>query len=195
MKKMISMAVALILAVSLVQTVTLHAEPRPIRVAFGGADWENSIVGAYGEEDVWIPDRDTLTFIYFPDTQPMIINDRVFVPVRPVVEQYPGGWRLTWDEDTSTATVTSLWSVIYGDDGVSGTIVTELVMRPGHASVTRRNDQTGEVTLTASPEVLPRIVDGRFMVPMRTLEYVLFAGTVLVWDDETRTVCLLDVAG
>ena len=188
-KQIISTVLALLSVAALsAPAVTVYADTRPIRVALGGADWENSDLG----NRVWVPYRPSLTYIDFYDVQPLIINDRVFVPIRPIIEQHQAFWELEWDADTSTATVVSHW----GGGGIEqGSISTELIMRPGYASVTRRYDHSGQVTFTATPEVLPQIVDGRFMVPLRTLEYALFAGDVLVWDDDTRTVYILGVAG
>lgn len=72
--------------------------------------------------------------------------------VRPISESDRLSWDLTWDADTSTATVVSTWGWIGGiEDG--NIISTELVMRPGYASVTRRNIRTGEVTFTAGMKI------------------------------------------
>ena len=185
-KRIISMALALFLVTALSPNVTVNANTQPIRIAYGAPDWENSDFGS----NIFVPNYDTVRYFELTDVQPEIINGRVFVPIRPISENM--SWNLTWDEDTSTATIISHRG---GGNIEHAQTSTELILRPGYASVTRRNNHTGQVTFTATPEVLPQIVDGRFMVPMRTLEYALFEGDVLVWDENTRTVYILGVAG
>ena len=121
-------------------------------------------------------------YLTFSDVQPMMINERVFVPL--------GGLRgisvvgsVEWDADTSTVLFNTNWhhtSNYY-------------VLTPG-SNVVRASlryfvgDNEGFESLPdITVAVAPQIVDGRRMVPLRLLEDLGFGVT---WEANARTVLI-----
>ncbi|MCE9558574.1 MAG: copper amine oxidase N-terminal domain-containing protein [Armatimonadetes bacterium] len=108
-------------------------------------------------------------YITFPDVQPIMINNRVMVPVRGVFEHLNAD--VTWDERTQTVTA------IRGTDNI------KCVINSTVATVNGR-----EVALD-SPV---RSLRGRTMVPLRFLSESLDA--TVAWMEDSRTVDIRTVS-
>jgi len=147
-------------------------------------------------------------YVTFPDVQPMIINDRVFVPLRGL----EGLWQINsvaWDEATSTAILSmfgngpSHWTASFMPNGdvIQLHLIEGFFLRMIDPDAPRNLDsvvaphlqfesgselpgqQWKETSLVAA-----QIVDGRMMVPLRMFEAL---GSLSVsWEQTTRTVLI-----
>ncbi|MGM9937740.1 MAG: copper amine oxidase N-terminal domain-containing protein [Candidatus Ornithomonoglobus sp.] len=100
------------------------------------------------------------------DQKPIIINERVMVPIRALFEAL--GYDVLWDENSKTATA------INGDEKIYITANSDFI--------SCENAATDGVPC----DVVPQIVSGRMLVPVRAFAYA--AGCRVYWDDNSRTV-------
>jgi len=109
--------------------------------------------------------------VIMPDVAPVVVEGRTLVPVRFVAEAL--GASVNWDENTST-----------------------VVISTGGASYSPPENSTGGIQILVngqliSPDVPPRSVNGRVMVPIR---YVAEALNCRVgWYDHANTVTITDI--
>jgi len=106
-----------------------------------------------------------------PEVAPVVVNDRILVPVRFVAEAL--GINVDWDEKTNT--------IMIGSGQMPGEL--------------KQND-TGDIKISVrgqliSPDVPPRLINGRVMVPIR------FVGEALKcrvgWYERQNTVTVTDI--
>ena len=99
--------------------------------------------------------------VHFPDQQPIIVEDRVLVPVRGVFELL--GFVVTWDDDTRMARLTrSDITVVIPADATSF-VVNGVVIRP---------------------DVPQRVVNDRLLLPLRAVAESV--GGVPTWNNDIR---------
>ena len=96
------------------------------------------------------------------ETKGIIVESTTLVPVRGVFEEL--GYEVSYDEQTKTATLTNSSYTVKMTSGDTVIFV---------------NDE--EIT----PPVPQQIVDGRFMLPLRTVSEAI--GAEVEWDGETKT--------
>jgi len=112
------------------------------------------------------------TFVVFQDQQPIIENERTYIPVRTVSECL--GATVGWNDKSQTAT-------IYRDQKY-------LAMAIGNSVMVIDNRKTGQKD-NVQMDVTPILVGDRVMAPIR---YVVEAfGGVINYDEVTNTVIIL----
>ncbi|MCL2216969.1 MAG: CAP domain-containing protein [Defluviitaleaceae bacterium] len=103
--------------------------------------------------------------VHFADVRPIIVADRMLVPVRGLFEHM--GFYVHWDSYTDTA----------------------LLSREGHNVAIRRGDVFFTVNgQQNTPDVPPQIINDRFMLPLRAIAEA--TGTEVYWYGATRTVVI-----
>ena len=125
---------------------------------------------------------ETRYYLTFPDVQPMIINDRVFVPLGGLQGISVVG-SVEWNADTSTVLFNVLgdhashyYVLTPGSNVVQGSVQLLIGDTDGY-------ERLPDITVA----VAPQIVDSRTMVPLRLLEDLGFGVT---WEANTRTVLI-----
>ncbi|GEM_PF-6110149 len=103
--------------------------------------------------------------VVFSDVQPIIVNDRTYVPLRGVFETL--GYTVSWDDSLKTATLTS------------GS--TEITANTGDLRITKDG-----YSRAIGGAVFPIIQDGRMMLPVRALSEA--SGCSVTWDQNTHNV-------
>ena len=196
MKKFVTICLATMLAILALPTMAL-ANEQPIRVAT-----HNAITGAEGQ-----PYAMERRYAIFPDVQPMIINDRVFVPLRglPLFDE------VRWFPGCTEVNVSPFALTVFYP---GGSMFAAYIIKPGGYTVTslasdwtccfastlnhalnNTNDlrflllRAGDcpyVRISSSDSIVaPQIIDGRMMVPLRMLESM--GMSTVTWDSNTRT--------
>lgn len=112
----------------------------------------------------------------FPDQKPIIMNDRVMVPIRALMETLEKN--VEWD-DTKKQTIIS-------DDTVT------VILTVGDSKMTRKtknpidgNIKTEEITL----DVAPIIQNGRTCLPVRAVAESF--GAAVIWEAETNRILII----
>lgn len=146
MKKIISFIAAAVLAMSAVPGAFAETEPT-IKVDGRMVDFRN-------------------------DQGPVIMNDRLYVPIRRVLEKM--GAEVIWDGEAKTVTVNS-------DNNVVRLILT--IDNTDIKKFTFKSVTTAEESIVTS-DVAPVILNDRTMLPIRVVAESLDA--TVVWDDETK---------
>lgn len=121
--------------------------------------WADSVFAGTSDIGVFING----TAIDFPDVKPFLSDDRTFVPIRFVSEQF--GATVNWVSDTDEITVKN------GGDIIKLTIGSKTVTRNGASS---------------SIDAAPMLIGGRTMVPLRFVSEQL--GAAVEWDDSSNSV-------
>jgi len=103
--------------------------------------------------------------INFPDQNPIIVSDRVLIPVRGVFESL--GFDVGWNDNTQTVTLSGNNQVV--------------VIPIGSTTFTTNN-------VNRALDVPAQIINGRTMLPIRFISES--AGYVVEWDGATRTVSI-----
>ncbi len=103
------------------------------------------------------------------DTTPVIVNDRVMVPMRAIFEEL--GATVKWDGERSTA------EALFGDG-------THVMLTIGKESIYKNNE-------AKTIDSAPFIQNDRTMVPVRFVSEA--SGASVSWDGETRTVKIVPV--
>ncbi len=119
----------------------------------------------------------------YREIRPLIINDRLLVPLRAISEAL--GCEITWEDDTRTALMAGTTSS--GEDFT-------LILKPDSSQVT--GSLSNEIIQVANNELqnaVPVIVEGRTMVPIRFLAAIM--AVPVSWDPVSRTVCLNQAVG
>ena len=132
-----------------------------------------------------IHDNTQSWYVTFQDVQPMIINDRVFVPLSGLVG-LSSIYDVEWNANTSTASLFSAFT---------GAVLDRFDISPGSTVI--RAYRTGHVDVdpnfSFNREIIsnfpPQIVDGRTMVPLRLLEEIAVFDNIF-WEANTRTVVI-----
>ncbi|MCL2388619.1 MAG: copper amine oxidase N-terminal domain-containing protein [Defluviitaleaceae bacterium] len=104
--------------------------------------------------------------VVFEDVQPIIVNGRTLVPLRGVFEEI--GYVVTWDGDTSTASLNNDTNII--------------TVRSGDNFIIVNGEQI-------TSDVPPQIISGRFMIPLRLVSEAI--GAEVNWDGEARIVTIV----
>ena len=114
--------------------------------------------------------------VYFPDQDPIIIDDTTLVPVRGVFEKL--GWQVNWNRETSTALLNRGHvniGITIGQPFFEVLIYDPDSPHPGHG-------------VLHMIDVPAQLIGGRTMLPLRAvLESV---GYTLHWDGNTRTITI-----
>ncbi len=105
--------------------------------------------------------------INFPDVQPLIANERTYVPLRGVFETL--GYTVSWDESIKTATLTA------GNIEISANTSDLRITKDGYSRA-------------IGGAVFPIIQDGRMLLPVRALSEA--SGCTVTWDANTRNVAI-----
>jgi uncharacterized protein YkwD len=105
--------------------------------------------------------------VVFRGQQPLIIEGRTFVPVRGVFEHM--GFKVHWDDVQNTAILT-------GSDIIE--------IRRGDTFFTLNGERI-------TPEVPPRIIGGRFMLPLRAIAEA--TGAEVSWDESAYAVFIYTI--
>jgi len=104
------------------------------------------------------------------DSPPIIKNGRTLLPIRPVVEALGG--TVGWDGTEKKVTVTL------------GSTTIELWISKNTARVNGTNTPID----STNPKVVPEIINGRTMLPLRFVTENL--GCQLQWDPNTKTITI-----
>ncbi len=112
----------------------------------------------------------------FPDQKPVVKNDRVLIPIRPLMETLEK--TVEWDEDKRQTTISDETTTVRLTAG-SG-VMEKTVTNPIDGTV-----KTEEVTLDAPPE----IIGERTCLPVRAV--VEAFGAAVIWEAETSTVLII----
>jgi hypothetical protein len=104
------------------------------------------------------------------DSPPVIKNSRTLLPIRPVVEALGG--TVSWDGTEKKVTVTL------------GSTTIELWIGKNTARV----NGTDTPIDSTNPKVVPEIINGRTMLPLRFVTENL--GCQLQWDPNTKTITI-----
>ena len=135
-----------------------------ILLCFSGVSADTGI-GVYLTAD----NGSTMQQVPFPDVQPVIIRDRVMIPVRGLFENL--GCTVSWDQNTSTATVNNQSKTIKVPVGSQYIFV---------------NGQK------KSTDVPAQIVNSRTLIPVRAVSEAL--GLKVEWDAQKRGVVIYQEA-
>lgn len=103
--------------------------------------------------------------VNFPDVQPIIVNERTYVPLRGVFENL--GYTISWDDSVKTATLT------FGDTEISANTSDLRITKDGY-------------TRAIGGAVFPIIRDGRMLLPVRALSEA--SGCTVTWDADMHNV-------
>ena len=106
------------------------------------------------------------------DQPPVIMNDRLYVPLRRVLEQM--GATVGWNAETKTVTVNSDNNVVILELVIDSTEITKYTF----TSVQHAEKET------ITSDVAPVIVNDRTMLPIRVVAESI--GATVEWDDETK---------
>jgi len=108
-------------------------------------------------------------FVHFPDQQPIIVDDRVLVPVRGVFEHL--GFNATWYTNTRIARLTNHNTVVIIPADINSFIVNSRII---------------------TPDVPQRMVNDRMMLPLRAVAEAL--GGTAYWDSHNRVARITNVS-
>jgi len=108
---------------------------------------------------------------HYLDSPPIIKNGRTLLPIRPVVEALGG--TVSWDGTERKVTVTL------------GSTTIELWIGKNTARVNGTNTPID----STNPKVVPEIINGRTMLPLRFVTENL--GCQLQWDPNTKTIMIM----
>ena len=103
--------------------------------------------------------------VVFPDVQPVIVQERTYVPLRGVFENL--GYTVSWDDSIKTATLTM------GNIEISANTSDLRITKDGY-------------TRAIGGAVFPIIKDGRMLLPVRALSEA--SGCTVTWDQNTHNV-------
>ncbi len=112
----------------------------------------------------------------FPDQKPIVKNNRVLIPIRPLMETLEK--TVEWDDEKQQTTISDETTTVRLTAG-SG-VMEKTVANPIDGTV-----KTEEVTLEAPPEV----VGGRTCLPVRAV--VEAFGAAVIWEAETNTILII----
>jgi len=104
--------------------------------------------------------------VEFADQQPVIINNRTFVPVRDVFEQM--GYIVDWNQDTAIATLSNH---------------SNLVIIPSESDIITINGNA------ITPDTAQQIINGRLMLPLRAV--VEGVGGFIDWDEAANEILII----
>ncbi len=113
----------------------------------------------------------------YRENQPLIIKDRLWVPLRTISEAL--GCNITWEDNTHTVIIAGTSSS--GEDF-------ELSLKPGCSQVTGSMSSILQAADNELQNTVPIIVEGRTMVPIRFLTGIM--SVPVSWDPISRTVIL-----
>lgn len=126
------------------------------------------------EPQISVNGRDLL---FRQDQPPVIINDRLYVPVRRVLEEMGAG--VEWNGETKTVTVSSY-------DNIEKLFLTIDSKEIAHYTYTSVLNADKEVITS---DVAPVIVGERTMLPIRVIAETL--GSDVVWDGDTYSTAII----
>lgn len=162
----------------LVTTMVICADRQTYGIVYVGSSGHGIKYGVpAGQENIYYTNKDDAVKVMINnqleifDVEPQIINDRTMVPMRKIFEDV--GAVVSWDEETRTVTTTRKVSDNYGVDEttVSLTIGSNKITINGQEHIM---------------DVVPQIVGGRTMVPVRFISEAL--GAEVSWDEEKQLV-------
>lgn len=107
--------------------------------------------------------------IAFTTPAPQIINNRTMLPLRGLFDKM--GFKIEWDSETKTATLTGTRYVLYAKDGSLAVM-----------------DRSTLIRREVTADVAPQLVDGYFMLPVRAIAEA--TDTDVDWNSQTRTVSI-----
>lgn len=182
-RKFLAAAITLVLVLAIVPMSSVAHASQPIRVA--------QVSTAFRDDGEAIHSYQARSYLTFEHIQPMMIDDRVFVPLR-ALEQLDVIGRVHWYESAE------LWGDVR--PAFAGVTVQspwnryELAIIPGSYSIVEYTHFRYGIALGAGDffqEVLvaARIVEDRMMVPLRMLQEFPFIESV-EWDGANRTVVI-----
>ena len=108
----------------------------------------------------------------YPDSDPVIINDRTMVPIRAVAEAM--GFSVGWDAPSQCVTMTQ------------GNFDVQVMI--GSTWITKYLN--GQVSEYGQTDVVPQIINDRTYLPLRAVGEAL--GATVDWDGNTRSVYITD---
>ncbi len=112
----------------------------------------------------------------FPDQKPVVENNRVLIPIRPLMETLEK--TVEWNGEKEQTTISDETTTVRLTTG-SG-VMEKTVTNPIDGTVT-----TEEITLEAPPEV----IGGRTCLPVRAV--VEAFGAAVIWEAETNTILII----
>lgn len=133
------------------------------------ASMATSVFAAEAEPAIKVDGR---TVVFREEVAPVIKNDRLYVPVRRVLEQMDA--TVNWDDATKTVTVNSFDNVTVVKMQIDNPVIT----RYFYTSVL--NADKTEIT----SDVAPTIIDDRTMLPIRVVAEAL--DSTVYYDEETK---------
>lgn len=132
----------------------------------------------YADEDINVQVDGIV--VDFQENKPIIIDNRVLVPIRPIFEAM--GAVVTWDKDTKTATaVKNIKNYIYDfvgrDDTIYVTFTENSIIYTYHGTVVKN-------ITNYFMDVAAQNINGRIYIPVRYVAYAL--GYNISWFDQYR---------
>ena len=130
--------------------------------------------------------------VYFPDTQPTIIDGRTLIPVRFLSEQF--GAEVIWDNSTRTVTITKEYpgltiKPLNGQQQRLSNVLATVTLQIDNSllNIAYLDKNTNKaISFDKIMDVTPILINDRTMLPARFIGVAL--GYNVDWEDSTRTV-------
>lgn len=118
--------------------------------------------------------------VSFPDVEPALVDNRTLVPLRGVFEAM--GYNLNWDDSTRTA-----FMEYHSVNGYNENF-RKVAVKIGEKTFTVEREGQHKGVTTVTPDVPQKIVNDRFMLPLRAIAEA--TGATVGWEQETKTVII-----